>query len=118
MLSVVEAAEAGFYLGLPASVGRDKKAIFGYNKLKVWHRISGWKSRFFSIAAEEILVKTVAQALPSFLMSVFYLPMDLCAELERMLNSLWWGNGRIGDGIKWMRWGEALCSKMSGRHVM
>ena len=108
MLGVVEATEAGFYLGLSALIGRDEKAIFGYIKSKLWHRDSRWKSRFFLRAAKEILVKIVAQALPTFLMSVFYLPLDLCAELERMLNSFWWGNGRTGDGIKWMSW-ERLC---------
>ena len=108
MLNVTEALDTRFFLGLPAAVGRDKRAIFGYIKTKVWNRMSGWKSRFFSKAAKEILVKIVAQALQTFLMSVFYLALDLCAKLERMLNSFWWGNGRNGEGVKWMSW-ERLC---------
>ena len=41
-------------------------------------------------------------------MSVFYLPLDLCAELDCMLNSFWWGNDRDLKGIRWMRW-EKVC---------
>ena len=48
MLNVTEALDTRFFLGLPAAVGRDKRAIFGYIKTKVWNRMSGWKSRFFS----------------------------------------------------------------------
>ena len=76
---VPESQSQGFYLGLSASVGSNKNAIFGYIKDKVWKRISGWKNLFFTRATKEILVKMVAQSIPTFRMSVFYLPLDLCA---------------------------------------
>ena len=34
-----------------------------------------------------VLFKTVAQATPSFVMSVFLIPISLCLEIEMMLNS-------------------------------
>ena len=55
-----------------------------------------------------MFVKTVAQSIPTFIMSGFYFPLDLCAKLDHMLNSFWWGNGRDLKGIRWMRW-EKLC---------
>ena len=108
IIQVLKSQSQGFYLGVPASVGSNKNVVFGYIKDKVWKIISRWKNRFFSRVAKEIFVKTVAQSIPTFLMSGFYLPLDLCAELDCMLNSFWWGNGRDLKGIRWMRW-ETLC---------
>ena len=47
--------------------------------------------------------------MPNYAMNVYLLPLDLCKELEVMMNSFWWGNNSGGGrGISWMRW-EHLC---------
>ncbi|XXG86094.1 hypothetical protein AAC387_Pa11g1057 [Persea americana] len=62
-----------------------------------------------SRAGKEILLKTVAQAMPNYAMNVYLLPLDLCRELEIMMNSFWWGNKPNGGGsINWLRW-DLLC---------
>lgn len=50
------------------------------------------------------MLRTVAQALPNYTMNIFPLPLDLCKDLERMINSYWWGANRAGGGIKWKSW--------------
>ena len=68
-----------------------------------------------SKAGKEILLKTVVQAIPMYVMSVFLLPISLCTELERMMNSFWWGqNGSSSRGIKWMSWDRICGHKMEG----
>ena len=49
------------------------------------------------------MVKTVLQSLPSYTMNVLYIPMTLCNEIEKMINSFWWGSKK-GDarGISWL----------------
>ena len=48
-------------------------------------------------------------------MSVFLIPLCLCEELERMMNSFWWGkNGRVHDGIKWKSWDKLCHHKVTG----
>ncbi|XP_057779546.1 uncharacterized protein LOC130998129 [Salvia miltiorrhiza] len=99
----------GRYLGLPSLVGRKKREIFSYLRERLWTRIQGWHNKKLSKAGKEILIKGVAQALPSFCMGIFSLPISLTDELERMLNSFWWGNNAVvGKGIKWLKW-EKLC---------
>ncbi|XP_042972725.1 uncharacterized protein LOC122304517 [Carya illinoinensis] len=73
------------YLGLPAMVGRSKFNTFRVLKERVWAKIHNWKNSFLSQAGKEILLKAVAQAIPTFAMSVFRLPKRLCADINSLL---------------------------------
>ena len=76
---------------------------------KVWQRLQGWNTKLLSRGGKEVLLKTMAQAMLNYVMNVYLLPLDLCKELEIMMNSFWWGSKRNGGGgIKWMKW-ERLC---------
>ncbi|XP_057794267.1 uncharacterized protein LOC131010650 [Salvia miltiorrhiza] len=109
ILGVHQPLNTGRYLGLPSLVGRKKKEIFQYLKDRMWNRIQGWNNKKLSKAGKEILVKGVGQAIPSFCMGVFLLPITLIDEMEKMLNSFWWGNkSGEGKGINWMKW-ERMC---------
>ncbi|XP_050217745.1 uncharacterized protein LOC126668598 [Mercurialis annua] len=109
VLGVVEVDNHGKYLGLPSLVGRNKREIFNFIKDKVWHRVKGWSSKALSRGGKEILLKTVAQSIPNYVMNVFLIPLDLCGELERMMNSFWWGRNREEKkGICWASW-DRLC---------
>ena len=83
------------YLGLPSIVSRSKKLIFAKIKEKVCKKLAGWKGTLLSLggggAGKKILIKTVAQAIPSYTMSCFFLPKCLCNDLEREMRSFWWG---------------------------
>lgn len=45
-LGFQEAAADTTYLGLPNSIGRNKKAVFGYLKSRMQSRIEGWDKKF------------------------------------------------------------------------
>ena len=67
-----------------------------------------------SLAGKEILIKAVAQAIPTYTMSVFQLPNALCDELTSMVRSFWWGqnNGKIK--IAWSSWDKICVPKNEG----
>ena len=58
------------YLGLP-SIDRSKKLVFAEIKKKVGKKLAGWKGMLLSIGDKEVLIKTVAQAIPTYTMSCF-----------------------------------------------
>ena len=66
-------------------IGKRKKDVFAFVIDIVWKIIQGWNRKRLSRACKEILIKTVAQAIPNYVMSVYLLPLDTCADLEQML---------------------------------
>ena len=79
------------YLGLPTLVGRTKYHTFSYLKDRIWKKLQGWKGKMLSKAGKEILIKAVAQSIPTYTMSIFQLPLKLCDELDAMCAKFWWG---------------------------
>ncbi|KAM6583445.1 hypothetical protein CsatB_010447 [Cannabis sativa] len=115
MFEIYEADENGYYLGLPCSVGRNKNAILGFLKDKLRKRIQGWEGHILSRTGKEVLLKSIAQVLPSYAMNVFLLPSDTCKELERLMAKFWWhSDSSSGKGINWMSW-ERLCRHKHAR---
>jgi len=53
-------------------------------------------------------LKSVAQAMPTFSMSVLLLPDSTCLSIERTMNKFWWGT-TVNRGIHWRAW-DRLCT--------
>ncbi|KAL5838662.1 hypothetical protein ACOSQ3_015831 [Xanthoceras sorbifolium] len=108
-LGLANAQAHDIYLGLPTMVGKNKRKTFNDIKERVWRKIRGWKGNLFSMGGKEVLIKAVAQAIPTFTMSIFQLPSVLCNELCSMIMGFWWG---ASDGHKKISWvaRDKLCS--------
>ncbi|XP_031107562.1 uncharacterized protein LOC116012214 [Ipomoea triloba] len=115
VFNVSQAGNIGKYLGLPMGIGRNKKEVFSFIEAKLNHRLGGWHKKVLSRAGKEVLLKSVAQALPTYTMSIYYLPVTLCERIERSMNKFWWAsNGNRGGGIRWMSWTRMCESKVNG----
>lgn len=68
------------YLGLPVYMGKSKASLFAYLKERVWKHIRGWKEKLLSKAGKETLIKAVAQAIPSYAMSL--ISLNLCVMMR------------------------------------
>ena len=90
------------YLGLPSFIGRSKKQVFSTLKERVGQKLAGWKGKLLSMGGKEILIKGVAQAIPSHTMSCFQLPQGLCEELEGMMRRFWWGQKYQEAKMAWV----------------
>ncbi|XP_019199079.1 PREDICTED: uncharacterized protein LOC109192832 [Ipomoea nil] len=102
VFGVQQAANFGKYLGLPAFVGRNKRAVFAYVEDKERQRIGSWNKKLLPRAGKEVLLKSVAQ------------PDSLCKNLECVMNKFWWRNGRDGGGIHWLAWDKLSIPKKYG----
>nr|GEV50195.1 reverse transcriptase [Tanacetum cinerariifolium] len=96
-LEVREASQQTMYLGHPSTVGRKKRDLFQAILDKVRKKISGWKERNLSIRGKEVLLKSVAQAMP--------MPMDMKTRktlYDGHLGSLCVSKYRGGMGFRHM----------------
>jgi hypothetical protein len=90
------------YLGLPVYIGKSKKKMFEYIKQKVWLRIQGWQEKLLSRAGKEIMIKAVAQAIPTYAMSCFDQSEELCKEISTIIGRYWWSQHDKTNKIHWV----------------
>ncbi|CAL1356041.1 unnamed protein product [Linum trigynum] len=102
------------YLGLVTQVGRSKKELFVYLKDRVRKKLSGWKERTMSIAAREVLIKSVAQAQLTYTMSVFKVLDGVIDEIHGLITQFWWGQRGQEKRIPWIAREGLICSKAQG----
>jgi hypothetical protein len=60
------------------------------------------------------MIKFVLQAIPTYVMSVYLLPDSTIRDIERMMNSFWWGGGANNKGIRLLAWNHMTQPKAQG----
>ena len=102
------------YLGLPALVGRNKKASFDHLKQRVWKKLQGWEGKLLSQAGRKVLIKAVIQAILTYTMSCFKLPIMLCHDIESLVRKFWWGQKGDRRKVHWIKWDDLCQHKSQG----
>jgi hypothetical protein len=102
------------YLGMPTDVGSTKNGSFLYLKDRVWSKIKGWIELILSYGGKEVLIKSVAQAVPTFSMGCFKLPRGLCHHINAMIRSFWWGSKQGKRKPHWISWDTLTMPKYMG----
>jgi hypothetical protein len=102
------------YLGLLISIGISKKKTFACIKQKIWCRVQGWQEKMLSKAGKEILVKAMAQAIPTYAMSCSNITKTLCDQINAMVSRYWWSQHDKTNKIHWLSWEKLTLSKKEG----
>ncbi|XP_020258415.1 uncharacterized protein LOC109834810 [Asparagus officinalis] len=92
------------YLGTPCFVGKNKKDIFKSIKDRIWNKLKGWKRSLFSVAGKEVLIKSVIQSIPNYVMSCFKLPKNCLNSIQSLMARFWWGSTEKKKRIHWSKW--------------
>jgi hypothetical protein len=53
--------------------------------------VNSWRGRSLSKAGKEVMIKSVLQVIPSYIMSVYMISASIILEIERIINGFWWG---------------------------
>lgn len=81
---------------------------------KVWKRVQGWSDRPLSRAGKEVLIKSVAQAIPTYIMSCFQLPDGICEKMRAIVSNYWWGFEGGKKKMHWRSWAWMSTPKFLG----
>ena len=73
------------YLGLPMVGGKNKVNTFKELRERIAKRAIGWKEKTISKAGRKVFIKSVAQAIPTYSMSLFKLPKNLCNDINSII---------------------------------
>ena len=97
------------YLGLPMVGGKSKVSTFKGLQERITKKVIGWKEKTISKAGRETLIKSVAQAIPTYSMSIFKIPKSVCEDINSALAKYWWGQTKSEKKIHWINW-KRLCT--------
>ncbi|KAG7556816.1 Zinc knuckle CX2CX4HX4C [Arabidopsis suecica] len=104
----------GKYLGLPECLSGSKQQLLGFIKDRLQTRMSSWFAKTLSQGGKEILLKSIAMALPVYAMTCFKLPISLCKSLTSIMMNFWWNNLQDTRKIHWLSWQKLTMPKMLG----
>ncbi|XP_058783487.1 uncharacterized mitochondrial protein AtMg00310-like [Vicia villosa] len=101
------------YPGLPVLFGRSKKVVFSQVIDRVWKKVKVWKEKIISRAGKEVLIKSVAQAILTYVMGYLRLPKECCKEIDELLARFWCGSSKEERRIHWMSWSKMAKAESS-----
>jgi len=96
ILNILTESLTDKYLGLPALIGADRSECFRHLIDRVRARISGWQEKLLSMGGKEVLIKSIAQAIPVYAMMVFKIPRNVCKGITDAISQFWWGDSNDG----------------------
>ena len=67
-----------------------------------------------SQAGREVLIKAIVQAILTYTMGCFKIPLGLCYDIEAMVKKNFWGQRGDKRKIHWIKWSELTRSKLEG----
>ncbi|XP_057791044.1 uncharacterized protein LOC131008167 [Salvia miltiorrhiza] len=112
LLGVQCQGQRGSYLGIPSSVGRSKVEIFQMLVDRTRKKSKDWKRRFLFGAGKIVLIKAVLQAIPTYLMSSFAIPKQICQRLNSVAANFFWGQKLDERRIRWKSWNKLCMAKV------
>lgn len=101
---------SGKYLGLPSLIGKNKREIFSCIK-ETLEADSQLEGQIFVQSRTRSIDQGGGPSSSIYCMNVFLLPKSTTDELQRIMNSFWWGSWLDGNrDIKCTSW-ERLCTR-------
>ncbi|XP_048608697.1 uncharacterized protein LOC106363524 [Brassica napus] len=114
VLGIQNEGGMGTYLGIPEDISGSKCKLFAFLKDKLMHRVNGWTGRWLSKGGKEVLIKSILLALPTYVMSTFLLPLEICENLASAIAQFWWSSNPPKRGIHWAKWDKVCLSREEG----
>lgn len=92
-LGITKLGGMGNYLGIPECLGGSKTQVFGFLNEKVNNKVNSWTVRFLTKGGKEVMINSVASAMPNHVMSCYRLPKAVIRKITGAIAHFWWSSG-------------------------
>lgn len=75
------------------------------------NKLNAWKGKFLSFGGKHILINSVLQSIPIYLLSSIILPKWVIYDLHRIFARFLWNFKDEGRNKHWVAWIEVFCPK-------
>ncbi|XP_049381369.1 ABC transporter G family member 25-like [Solanum stenotomum] len=102
------------YLGMPLGNNHKELVIWDGIIEKTEKKLANWKSQYLSSGGRTILINSVLDSLPTYVMSLFPMPAKVEERLDKLRRDFLWSGIKEGKRIHLVKWQTALLSRSSG----
>jgi ribonuclease HI len=92
----------------------ERSDCFEYLVDRICKIISGWNEKNLYTGGKEILLKAIAQAIPTYAMSVFKIPKGIIKAISAAIARFWWGEKDGKKSMHWYSWWKMCTPKKEG----
>lgn len=108
-------ANLGKYLGVPLIHGRTSRHDYDFILRKAQQRLSNWKTSSLNLAGKCVLVNSIINTLPSYIMQTTRLPLSICDDTSKVARDFLWGSEGNGKRkIHHVGWNAVCKPKQDG----
>jgi len=102
------------YLGMP--LGAKNKEVEVWNEVleRCEKKLSRWKSQYLSLGGRITLIKSVMDALPTYMMSLFPIPRSIEKKINKSRRVFLWQGNKEKLGYNLVKWDVVTLNKMQG----
>ncbi|KAI5406648.1 hypothetical protein KIW84_053111 [Lathyrus oleraceus] len=89
LLGILMTNKINTYLSLPTAIGKSKTRSFNFLLDRIRKKLYIWKANTISYASRAAVIKAVAQAIPTYVMSFFLLPKSIGKKIDNLDARFW-----------------------------
>lgn len=102
------------YLGYLISHGKLKKCHFSGLIKKVQNKLQEWKGKMLSFGGKTVLINSVLNSIPIYLICVINPPKNVIHDLEKIFARFFWNVKETGRSKHWVNWADMYKPKEEG----
>ncbi|XP_019432100.1 PREDICTED: uncharacterized protein LOC109339150 [Lupinus angustifolius] len=102
------------YLGIPVGANPRRFNTWTPVSVIVASRLANWKIKHVSFSGRLILINSVLNSIPIYMLSLYKAPKKVIPKLVNMQRSFMWGNKGGTRGIMWIAWDTIYKPKKNG----
>ena len=106
--------DMGIYLGMPTLTSRVTRQTYAHLCEKIDRRLTGWKSKYLSLAGRITLAKSTLSTIANYSMQTAKIPRTTCDAIDKKIRRFVWGADEHRNRIHLISWDTLQKPKNEG----